>query len=895
MNQRLNRGRIGLTLFLILLWVSSPLWAAAGKIVGRVIDKESGDPLPGVNVLIEGTSMGAATDIDGNYLILNVPPGTYTLRASYIGYATTHIENVRASIDQTTRQNFSLSTEVIAGEEVTIVAERPLVQKDLTASQKTTTAEEIQALPVESFVGVLTTQAGVNQGADGALHIRGGRSTEVGYFVDGVPVTNPFFTNSLATNVSNKALEEMKVVSGAFNAEYGNAMSGIVNIRLKEGRERYAGSLSYYTGDYISNDEDIFYHIDNVEPFANSVVEGTINGPIPLTGKKLTFNSSIRYNDNEGWLYGQREHLPADSADFRDSDNWYIELGGDNEFVPMNNSIDMNMMHKLTWRINPSMKLSGQMLYDNGESKSYVHSYRYNPEGTLNYFSDNYNYSVKFSHVFGKSFYEANLFYSTTDYRSYKFEDPLDPRYVPTTRVRGTPTSATFNFGGMQMGHNYRDSESRGGRFDFTSQINLRHEIKTGVMARIDDLNETIFTVLYDNQEYREPTVKPANESPSHVFYDNEAIFFSGYVQDKIEYEDMIINAGVRYDYFDPQAEYLVDLVRPDQSERKQADPKQMVSPRLGVSFPITDRGILHFSYGHFYQMPPLRRLYLEDVFGAGTSPSIGYANLKPEKTVIYEFGLQQQLDDYLALEVSMFAKDIRDLLALQSIRYESAQFGPSSYNVFLNKDYGAVKGITLSLTKRHDAASKITAWVDYTFQRTDGNDVRSGAFFFSAISGVEEEKRIVPLNWDQRHILNATVTLSEPGSWGISFIGRMSSGWPYTPVIPFANYVPDPNSERKPWQRTVDLHAYKNIRMGKIGFVFFVKAFNVFDTLNERYVFDDTGRAGYTFWNRSAQETQEFIRHYGEPGVHTWEEYQTRPHYYRAPRLVQAGVSLEF
>jgi len=269
----------------------------------------------------------------------------------------------------------------------------------------------------------------------------------------------------------------------------------------------------------------------------------------------------------------------------------------------------------------------------------------------------------------------------------------------------------------------------------------------------------------------------------------------------------MIVNAGLRYDFFDPKSDYIADLIKPDAegNTRQEAVTKHMVSPRLGIAFPITERGILHFSYGHFYQMPPLRRLYLENVFGAGLAPSIGYANLKPEKTVIYEFGLQQQLTDGLALEASIFAKDIRDLLARQTIRYESDKFGPSSYSVYLNKDYGDVKGFTISLSKRYDPDTKLSAWIDYTLQRASGNSVKSGAFFFSAISGIEEEKLIVPLNWDQQHVLNTTVTLSEPGNWGVSFIGKLSSGWPYTPDIPFANFVPLAKWLLKRWIKIFD------------------------------------------------------------------------------------------
>jgi outer membrane receptor protein involved in Fe transport len=889
----MGKFSIKVTVFLLL---NALIWSANGKISGHIIDKESGKPLPGVNVLVEGTSSGAATDLNGDYVILNMPPGNYSLQVSYIGYATQLVQGLRVNIDQTTRQNISLFTEALEGEEVIVLAERPMVQKDLTSSQKITTGAEMKELPVESFLGVLTTQAGVNQGADGALHIRGGRSNEIGYYIDGVAMSNPFFTNSLSINVSNKALEEMKVVSGGFNAEYGNAMSGIVNLQIKEGNENYEGSFSAYSGDYFSSDKDIFININDINPVANTIIEGTLSGPVPFIGKgrRLTFNISGRYSDNEGYLYGVREHNPDDFAYFPPSGDWYIEMGGDGKFVPMNPSKKLNGLGKLTFRVTPRLKLSSQILFTKSDWRSYVHSYKYNPDGTYNKANQNTNFSLKLNHAIGqKSYYETNIFYSTTDYSQFVFEDTQDPDYVRTDWINTEPSSATFVFGGTQMGHSYRKSYSSGGKLDFTSQITSRHEIKTGISARTDNLTEENFTVLYSDQ-YREPTVLEANESPYHNLYENQTLFLSGYVQDKIEYSNFIMNLGVRYDYFDPKSDYITDLLDPEGGTTS-ADPKKMISPRLGISFPITDEGILHFSYGHFYQLPTLRRLYKTSIFGAGLSPSLGYADLKPEKTVNYEFGLQQQITKVMAIEINIFYKDIRDLLALQSIHYESAKYGPSSYSIYLNKDYGSVQGFTFSLTKRYDPLTKLSAWTDYTYQVADGNSVKSGSFFFNALTGEEEEKRIVPLGWDQRHIMSATIMYGDPRKWSFSFIGKLSSGWPYTPDIPLANYVPESNSDTKPWQKNVNIRFQKTFKIGKFSLVTFIKVYNLFDTRNERYVFDDTGRSGYTFGNQSSQESAGLISHYGELGVHTWSEYMTRPHYYTAPRSASLGFTIEF
>ena len=871
------------------------LFASNGKITGKVAEKETGSPAIGVNVVLIDTYLGSATDENGRFTILNIPPGTYSIRVDAIGFATITMKDVRVTTAQTTELSFTLEEAVIEGQEVTVIAERPLVQKDLTASQRVTTAKEIEDMPVESFLGVLTTHAGVSQSAGGALHVRGGRSNEVGYYIDGVSVSNPFYTNSLAVNVSNKALEEMKLVSGAFNAEYGNAMSGVVNVTIKDGGKNYDGSLSYYTGDYSSSAHDIFPNIDDQDFSANSTFDGFISGPVlPFLGDKLTFNVSLRRSESEGYLYGIREHNPSDYAYFPPSGDWYIQNTGDSSYVPMNPSQSTNALSKITWRVSPTMKISTQSILSKAQSKSYSHAYKYNPDGVGTSFSANNNHSIKINHSLSpKSFYEANIFISGTDYKNYLYEDTTDSRYVSTDYINTEPTSATFLFGGTQMGHTYRVSNSVGGKFDFTIQMNDRHELKTGFSFRRDNLEERNFSILY-NYNFRQPTVLPENESPYHVYYKKEALQYSAYIQDKMEYSSMIMNLGIRYDVFVPNDSSITDLVYPE-AGKNDAGVKTMISPRVGVSLPITDKGIFHFSYGHFYQMPTLRNLYRESYFGAGLAPTVGYPDLKPEKTVLYEFGFQQQFGNLIGMDINLFYKDIRELLALQSIRYDSPQYGPSNYAIYLNKDYGSSRGLTLSVSKRYDPVSKTRIWLDYTYQKSEGNSVKSAAFYFSTLSGIEEEKLIVPLSWDQSHLLNTTIIIGNPGGTTLGLIGKISTGWPYTPSIPTANYVPEPNSGRKPIQRNMDLKIERRVSIGSRKVSLFARVYNLFDIRNARYVFDDTGSPKYTYEYRSIQETEQFKAHYGEPGIHTWEEYITRPQYYSSPRSFKIGFSLDF
>ena len=893
-----------ITLFGLILMLNFVYSGTRGKIAGRVVDAKTKEPIPGVNVIIEGTTLGAATDVNGYYVILNVPPGVYSVTASAVGYRKVTYTKVKVIADMTTRLDFELEEQVIGLPPVVVEARRPLVRKDLTSSEATVDAEQIRELPVESFQRVLTLQAGVTVGAAGGIHIRGGRSNEIAYTVDGVAINNPF-TNGLGIQIARNAIQELKVVSGTFNAEYGNAMSGVVNIITKEGGPKYTGELLVYTGDYVSSRKDIFFNIDKIDPFNNSVVEFSLGGPIPFTKKRLTFFTSLRYERLKGWLYGIREHRPSDQADFNDPNHWVVPMTGDKKIVPMNPRRELNTTAKLTFKITPTIKLNIDALYDQKFYKFYNHLFKYNPDGTYQYHQQNYKIGLNWSHALSsKTFYEIKLAYSFQKYRQYVYKNPLDPRYQPVERFT-RPTSFTFYFGGTQMGHRYQDSQIFVAKFDITSQVSVHHEIKTGFELRLHKLDYTYFTVLRDTVKYLQPTIPPLN-SPYHDEYTKKPIIFSIYAQDKMEYEDIIVNFGVRYDYFNARSKYPRFIEYPDPNDPTippiikrdtlvaWSPAKHQISPRLGVSYPITDRGILHFSYGWFLQMPPFSYLYVNPDFESALfvgQPVFGNPNLKPEKTVAYEFGLQQQLTDNLAINITGFYKDVRDLLALQVIRISQDKV----YQRYVNKDYGNIKGFTFSLVKRRLKGELISATIDYTYQIAEGNDPNPDAFFIDLRSGREPEKILVFLDWDQRHTLNATLTIGNPDSWNLSFIGQYGSGLPYTPFVTNNRLELRRNSERKPNTMRVDLMFEKLFKFFNLRWSFFIKIYNLFDRLNERYVFNDTGTAKYTL----AKERGEGINvdeYVGKvPGIHPSDDYYKRPHYYYPPREIRVGFSIGF
>lgn len=881
-----------------------------GKIAGKVTDAQTGEELIGINVLIEGTTMGAATGVDGTYIINNIEPGVYNLIFSGVGFQKKIVRDVRVSSDFTTRIDIQLSSEAISLETIVVEAVNPMVRKDLTSSKTVIDESQIQALPIESLDQLLTLQAGITKGAGGEIHIRGGRSSEVAYNVNGVSTINPFDFSKTVT-ISTNAVQELSVVSGTFNAEYGNALSGIVNTVTKEGGSVYRGSLSFYTGDYVSGDKEIFNNINKINAFGNQVLEGTVGGPIPGLGNLVTFFFSGRYNKDGGYLFGRRDHTIYDSVYINPNDVKDIRVSatGDGAYVPMNPSEDFTGTGKITIKPISTLKINYDLVYSKSNYKTYNHEIKYNPDANYQRFEWSLLNSLEIRHALSNTtFYSLQGAHNIYDFKRYLF--PLldasgnavsfspgmdlsglqpDPRYQPIHKLNKA-TPYTFVSGGTLNGHFYQRSHTSEIKFDITSQVTNQHEVKVGVKFKNDLMDFEDFTIQRDTLTYLTPTIL-SPESPVHDLYSKEPRQFSAYVQDKMEFTSMIINAGIRYDYFNSRSLYSPNTNKPTE-DLQMAEAKNTFSPRLGISFPITDEGIIHFSYGHFYQLPPYSFLYTNPTFENNVAvPTFGNANLNPEKTVTYEIGLQQQLSEDIAFNVTGFYKDVRDLLALQQIRVSSS----FSYYKYVNKDYGNIKGITFSLTKRKLPSSLFALSLDYTFQVAEGNETSASAFFLDAASGRQSEKIPVPLDWDQAHTLNGVLSFGSERDWMFTLVGSISTGLPYTPLIYDKQIYLRSNSERKPLQTNVDLLIEKSFDLIDIVLTAFIKVYNLFDTRNERFVYDDTGRATYTLESgRSGPEAANQLAA-SNPLIKSADEYFIRPQYYTAPREVRLGLMLEF
>ena len=234
-------------ILVLMLCIGIPMWGLAGttgKIAGVIKEVESGNPLPGVNVVIEGTTMGAATDLQGNYFIINVSPGNYNLKASIIGYTPETVTNAIVYIDRTTNINFNLKETVIdIGGEVVVTAEREKIRKDVSFSQHSISAAEVMNVPTSPDLReVMAVVAGVSQDIYGFIAMRGGAIDEVGVYLDGFN-NNDTRVGYARFNVPKSSIQEIQVLKGGFNAEYGRVRSGVINMITKEGGSTYNFSI----------------------------------------------------------------------------------------------------------------------------------------------------------------------------------------------------------------------------------------------------------------------------------------------------------------------------------------------------------------------------------------------------------------------------------------------------------------------------------------------------------------------------------------------------------------------------------------------------------------------------------------------------------------------------
>ncbi len=300
-----------LSIVLLLVFAASSALAQTGKIAGTVTEAESGEPLPGCNIIVVGTQMGAATDENGEYTILNVPPGTYDVRAQMIGYTTVTVTDVDVTAGLTRAVDYEMQVEAIAGQEVVVEAQRPIVQEDISGTQRNIETQEIESSAHVSISDIITTQVGINRdrGYDDQPSIRGSGMNKMNFIVDGVSQRDAM-SNRPHLRLNVNEIQEVKVQTGGFNAEYGDIQSGVVQVVTKEGGDQYSGSFDYeYSPPGLKHFGPNMYGFQSpvVIPFTDPEA-GAFTGNDFFAGWNEEANENLQEDDPH---YGKPEELYA--------------------------------------------------------------------------------------------------------------------------------------------------------------------------------------------------------------------------------------------------------------------------------------------------------------------------------------------------------------------------------------------------------------------------------------------------------------------------------------------------------------------------------------------------------------------------------------------------------
>jgi len=898
--------RFTIGILLILCLPVSLFSQTTGKISGTIKDFETDKPLIGVNIMIDGTFLGAASDVDGKYFILSVPSGTFKVVFSSLGYKKKTITNVQVSVNRTTHLSTTMEEASIVGEEVVVTADKITLRKDQTSSIRNVSSEQFDALPIESIANVVALQPGVVQG-----HFRGGRVNETGYLIDGVTVNNSLTRGTMIT-IDPDAVQEIEVITGTFSAKYGQAMSGIVNAITKEGGDTFHGKFEGYLGNFFTQHDDIYMGLDPAQVDRIEDYKIMLHGPI--IGNYLTFFASARIQDNDGYLNGIRRFNVTDQPDYsayQDSTLFDDETGeyaynehtGDDSYVPMSWTESINLNGKLTLKL-PNIKMSLLYLFNQSEQQGYSHSRKYKPDGRSRSHNDSQMMTYQFNHIPSeKLFYELKFSYSIDKWGHYLYEDPLDSRYIHD-RFSVNQQYTGFVTGGQDKGHSETVSERMLGRIDLTWQINNNHLLETGFQGeRFNyDIRSSSILNLYRNTQASDILYLPEIMSDSTVYtdsYKKAPLQLSAWISDKMEFNYMVITLGLRAEYFDPNSTYPSNYRNPNNLLQKDDTPEWLstypkaeaqihLAPRFGLSYQLGETALLRFSYGHFYQYPPHSTMYENNSYiisPTSFSSTLGNPNVEPEMTVSYEIGLWQVLNENMDLEVALWYRDIYNLSTVNIV----TTYNGVRYGLYGNKDYGNARGLELKYNAR---VENFFAEINYTLQYTRGNADNPIFTFNRAGSSQDPIPTLIPMSWDQRHTANLTLGYRKP-KWGATVIGGLGSGSAYTwrPIDqnPLNRINIYPNNGSKPMHYNIDLKAYYDfatILGAKIRAT--LQVYNLLDNLNENSVNSNTGRT-----NQAIIRPSDRLGHWSD--FSTYEERIYSPSNWSAPRIVKFGIGVFF
>ena len=965
-------------LVLIALFCALPVCAFAqsnGKISGTVRDALTGESLPGVTVYLEQDSnIGTVTDVNGKYFMLSVPPGTYTVVMSYVGFATVKNQNVQVFSGRTTNLDGELKEEVIQGEEIIVSAERPIVVRDRTTTVSYIAREAIEKLPVQEVRDLVKFQPGVVTNSSGGFNFRGGRQRETAYLVDGIPVQDVFNQGGGNTvDVEVQSVQELQVYTGTFDAELGGAQSGVVSITTRDPGQKLSGSFRAQASGFFAGDDDIFIGGDSFDPLESRDFSITLNGPLVKSWNNIGFFLNGRYEDRVGHLKGQRLFSAQDGFKVDTYRRWYRDVfqPNDTRLIPLDTArtptgsliLDSNgnpitfstgdgevvdMSWQTAYTLNPKLvirptsrsKLTLSGLYNNSESQGYSDSRRFAPDYRSKSFSESITGIFAFKQTIGNNkVLNVRGSYKTGEFESYAFATPE----ADAVQYIGSSDDVTgFSFGATDNGISRRSEDQIIASADFTWQVNDRNEFKTGIQFRsnkfiIEDLDRQWINPA-DSSIYLNVPYPPASNFESFDDYfaavqellpalvqeqdvpqlapfivndrfDQSPVEYAFFIQDKLEFDSrLVVKAGLRFELFDVKEQHLIDVRTPtDRIGRSDnftdTDPKYYLSPRLGISYPISANGAFRVAYGHFVQMPAYFEIFKNPIFdginiGRLEGRQVGNPDLDPERTIKYEMGLQQQITDFIGVDLNLFYKNIRNLLGVEIL----GTLDNVQYRRTVNRDYGLVRGGTLSIVTRPVGMLLGTSF-DITYSDARGSSSSADDVANVVVAGRSGEvgdffleRNIIALDWDQTLTANLSAQVGEAGNWSVGFISQLATGQPYTPsFLDPSKDFPDnefDNGEQKPIIFTFDVSAEKRFTLRGVQYGLRLQVDNLFNYLNERTVNSISGRADQIIRLPVVEADRQVVM--DAVGLFNGED-DINPHWYSAPRQIRLALTVNF
>jgi outer membrane receptor protein involved in Fe transport len=805
------------TTLALLLWSVLVYGGVSGSLEGIVTDDSTGEPLIGANVVVVEAGQGTVTDTLGFFRIHNIRAGVYDVKASMIGYRPVTSSGVLVLPDRRAVLNVRLRSSPIEMQAVVVVVERPLIETDITGTVYHVDAGGLIDLPVDSFQDVIGLQPSTT--VEG--HIRGGKVRETIYLVDGLPVQD-LIEGGAGVALPLSAISQMTIQTGGFDAEYGDALSGVVNIISRSGGHQHEQSLRLAKDDLFGG-EEVNHRND---------VELTVSGPLGSPNLSYFWASNLVLTDTRWW---------QDAQHFFDS--------------PIGK--ELNGLAKVDYNSPANGRLTAELIYSLRRWRDYEFSWRYNLDGLPRRLRDSYRAALLWTGALSPhTALSASLsHFSLHSKIGEGSAGDIDPTPYDYDFYLLYVTSGSRSWWADQQQRTYTL------KADLTQELHKRHFIKTGIELKQYDIDADLLRLEPQTTFFGRPLVfaPQLNYSTRYHYYPRAG---SAYVQDRIESANRsTLSFGVRLDFLDPRAARpAVELVptTPEQYSEEvtgfiTADVKVHISPRLGASFPLSERSVFFVNFGEYVQFPLFDYLYsgLDNVsLRDGVNVLRGNPDLLAEKTRAFEVSLRHELTDEWVGSVTYFRKETRDQIDAKTfVPTNSRIAGDYGFSEFVNNPEASAKGYEFLLSRPR---GKVRGNVSYALMRTEGLSESEDQGINLAQWGFPVANTPFPLSWDQRHTVKADVTMDLPGGAKADFVWQSHSGRPYT-YFPSADgfTADDPDRPFIPNNRRLPSYSLLNLKISSpvpmwwgVDMTAYMDVRNATDALNVRWV-DSSGKVG--------------------------------------------------